>query len=356
MPCTTSPNTQWRGFAEVRPGARVTQRRDSYSILRENLRWRVALGLGLLVIVLMVVLGVFNMRNGYADTAFLAWAVLVVVVGCVVALLALPRGLGGDIFFSVVAVVLVLVMAFGWAYERPMQHWAYIFPPVMVFLLRSTPALVAMLGFGIYASAIAAQMLSVVDSVRFASGYGLLVFFMYTYALLEERAAAMLRFHSDHDALSNCLNRRTFNEALNAVENDHERCTFLLIDIDHFKAINDQRGHLVGDRVITAVAAVLAGMLDAGIALYRYGGEEFALMIDADEAAGAALAERLRAAVADADFGGIHITVSIGVATWRERDGSVAAALSRADQALYAAKAAGRDRVVCAAADQGQIR
>lgn len=326
----------------------MTLRRDSYSILRENLRWRTALGLGALVIVLMVGLGVFNHLHDYADTAVLAWAVLAVVGGCVVGLLVLPRGFGGNLFFSALALILVLVMGLGWYLDRPMQHWAYIFPPVVAFLLRPGWALAAMIAFGIYASAITAQLLPLIDTVRFASGYGLLLFFMYTYAMLEERAAGMLRYHSDHDALSNCLNRRTFNETLAAVEHELKRCTFLLIDIDHFKAINDRRGHLAGDRAITEVSAVLSRALGDHTALYRYGGEEFAVMIDADEAAGLALAERLRAAVANADFDDIRMTVSIGVATWHARQGSVDAALSRADEALYAAKAAGRNRVACA--------
>jgi diguanylate cyclase (GGDEF)-like protein len=334
----------------------MTLRRDSYSILRENLRWRVALALGVLVIALMATLGIYNMRQGFADTAFLAWAVLVIVGGCLVAMLALPRALGGDLFFAVLAVILVLALAFGWHFGRPMHHWAYVFPPVMVFLTRSGFALAAMLAFGVYAGAIATQMLPTIDTIRFVSGYGLLVFFMYTYALLEERAAAMLRYHSDHDALSNCLNRRTFNEAMSEIEHARELCTFLLIDIDHFKSINDQRGHLVGDHVITAVATVIQRALDEGTALYRYGGEEFAVMIDADEAVGAALAERLRAAVAAVDLGGIQVTVSIGVATWRVRDGSIAGALNRADQALYIAKAAGRDCVVSASAGKVTAR
>lgn len=327
-------------------------RRDSYSMLRESLRWRVALALGSLVIVLMIALGIFNTRNGYADTAFLAWAVLAVVSGCMVAVLALPRGLGGSFFFTVVAVILILVFAFSAWHQRPMQHWAYLFPPVIAFLLRSNLALLAMLAFGVYASWITAALVPLVDVVRFSSGYGLLVCFMYTYALLEERAAAMLRFHSDHDALSNCLNRRTFNEAMADIEQQHDSCTFALIDIDHFKAINDQRGHLVGDRMITEVAAALGRELDATTPLYRYGGEEFALMsTQLNEAQGLELAERLRRAVAERDFSGIAVTVSIGVATWHARHSSIAAALSIADQALYAAKRGGRNRVVAASGE-----
>jgi diguanylate cyclase (GGDEF)-like protein len=70
-----------------------------------------------------------------------------------------------------------------------------------------------------------------------------------------------------------------------------------LIDIDHFKAINDQHGHLVGDRVITQAAAALVRVLEPGTPLYRYGGEEFAVILDrADATTGALWAERLRVA------------------------------------------------------------
>jgi len=300
---------------------------------------------------LMIALGILNTRLGYADTAFLSWAVLGAVSGCLIVLLVLPRGLGGAIFFSVVALALAAVIAFGGYHGRSMHHWAYIFPPVLVFLLRPGLALAGMLIFGAFATAITALLLPMIDVVRFSSGYGLLVCFMYTYALLESRAAAMLRFHSNHDALSNCLNRRTFNEAVAAIESENRVCCFLLLDIDHFKAINDSRGHLVGDRVITEVAAVLGRTLGSGTDLYRYGGEEFAVVLqDADETIGAALAERMRAAIEASDLHGVHVTVSIGVAGWTEAAGTPTEALARADAALYAAKRAGRNRVACAGA------
>src|SRR5690606_12113191 len=103
---------------------------------------------------------------------------------------------------------LVAVMGYGWHVGRPMQHWAYILPPVLIFVLRAGPALLLMIAFGAYACATIAGLVAGIDLVRFAAGYGLLVCFMYTYALLQERAGDMLRYHSDHDALSNCLNRR----------------------------------------------------------------------------------------------------------------------------------------------------
>ena len=241
------------------------------------------------------------------------------------------------------------VIALGLSLDRSMLHWAYVFPPVVAFVLRPAWALLAMIGFGLYASLIGLRMLAPIDVIRFASGYGLLVCFTYTYALLQERAAAMLRYQSDHDVLSGCLNRRTFNEAIAALDLSATRCTFLLIDLDHFKQVNDERGHLVGDRVITAVAGHLRGAIEADHRLYRYGGEEFALMLPGhDEAEGVLLAERLRQVVAEADVSGVRLTVSIGVACWTVRAGSVTEAISLADRALYAAKRAGRNRVVAA--------
>lgn len=327
-------------------------RRDSFTLLRELMRWRVALVLSVLIFLLMIVLGSVNTHLGFPDTARLAWIVLGIAGACIAVLLTLPRHIGGTIFFVSIAVLLVGVMAFGPYHDRPMQHWAYIFPPVIVFLVRSKPALAIMIAFGAYASATIAPMIPAIDVIRFASGYGLLVCFMFTYALLQERAAVMLRYHSDHDALSNCLNRRTFNEVVEQMAGPRGTavaCTFLLIDIDHFKAINDQHGHLVGDRVITQVAAELGRLLDPGTPLFRYGGEEFCVLLaDRDTAAGKDLADRLRAAVAQADFQGVSVTVSIGVAQWRRGEGSITSALDRADRCLYDAKRAGRNRVVAA--------
>ncbi len=322
--------------------------RDSFSILRDTMRWRVALVLAVLLIVLMIALGSLNTALGYRDTAILAWTVLAAMGGCVVALLALPRRIGGTIFFAVIAAVLIATIGYGYYHDRAMQYWAYIFPPVLVFLMSARHALAGMILFGFYVALASMPLLATIDIVRFASGYGMLACFIYTYALLQERAAAMLRYHSDHDALTNCLNRRTFNEAIEqlARSSSRHRCTFLLIDIDHFKSINDGHGHLVGDRIITRVAAELGRHLDAGVALFRYGGEEFAIMLGNDATAGSALAERLRGHIAGCDFDGIDVSVSIGVADWQRGSGSVALAVARADRALYDAKRAGRDRVV----------
>jgi diguanylate cyclase (GGDEF)-like protein len=331
----------------------ATLRQDSFVTLRDTIRWRVALVLSVLIVVLMVVLGAINTSLGLGDTARLAWGVLAVASANLVALLVMSRRLGGTIFFASIAAILLIVPLYGFENDRNMQHWAYIFPPLLVFLLRPGPSLAAMVAYGIYVSWVTALLLPPIEVVRFASGYGLMVCFMYTYALLQDRAATMLRYHSDHDALSNCLNRRTFNEALDQLASGrarNRRCEILLLDIDHFKAINDRHGHLVGDRVITQVAATLGRQLDPESPLFRYGGEEFSVMlVDRHEGSGLALAERLRSAIEESDFQGVKATVSIGVAVWRRGAEKVEATLQKADDALYEAKRAGRNRVIGAA-------
>jgi diguanylate cyclase (GGDEF)-like protein len=325
-------------------------RRDSYTIFRETLRWRVALVLSLVVVALTFSLGMLNTRLHFGDTALLSWIILGASALCTAGLLTLPRQLGATIFFAMIATALTGAMVFGQFHGRPMHAWAYVFPPAVIFLLRAKWALAAMVAFGTYVCWYITALVPAIDVVRFGSAYGLVVCFMVTYAQLEEKAAAMLRYHSEHDPLSNCLNRRTFNEALGRLAREGaapERCAFLLIDIDHFKAINDNHGHLVGDRIITQVAAALGRELDPGTPLYRYGGEEFAVVMEGvTEAEATGTAEKLRDAVAHGDFQGLPVTVSIGVAEWRQGGGTVEATLGQADHALYAAKRAGRNRVV----------
>lgn len=340
--------TEYRPIWKSRLKANLPQ--DSFVTLRDTVRWRVALVLAVLIMLLMATLGLVNQSLGLADTQWLAWICFAVSAACVMGLLILSRRIGAIIFFVTIGALLILVPSYGYYYGRNMQHWAYVLPPLLIFVLRPGPALAAMLVYGVYVSWITALLLPVIDVIRFASGYGVTVCFMYTYALLQEQAASMLRYHSDHDALSNCLNRRTFNEAIARLTSHPSRvisCDFLLLDIDHFKAINDQHGHLVGDRIITQVAAELGRVLASDAPLHRYGGEEFAVMlIDAPENVAMPMAESLRAAIEQADFQGVKVTISVGVARWRASDGKPETALQRADDALYHAKRSGRNRVV----------
>jgi diguanylate cyclase (GGDEF)-like protein len=156
------------------------------------------------------------------------------------------------------------------------------------------------------------------------------------------------------DSLTGVANRRRFFElaerSLTAARAADGPVTALMVDIDHFKRINDAHGHQVGDDVIKEVVQRLLGGLPANGLVARYGGEEFAVLLPGVDTAGPELAETLRIAVAgepvDTRSGPIPVTISVGLARLRGTDANPDALLGRADARLYAAKQGGRNRVV----------
>jgi diguanylate cyclase (GGDEF)-like protein/PAS domain S-box-containing protein len=166
-----------------------------------------------------------------------------------------------------------------------------------------------------------------------------------------------------HDPLTGCLNRRAFFERLASSWEDARRnglpLSVLALDVDQFKLVNDRLGHLAGDRVIKHVGETLLRSLRSSDIVGRYGGDEFLVAMpgcDADTAI--VLAEKLRHAVEErcalpAREGiALSITVSIGLAALGDRHLGAADLVDEADQALYAAKAQGRNRVVRADPDR----
>ncbi|MCE8035362.1 diguanylate cyclase [Billgrantia tianxiuensis] len=175
----------------------------------------------------------------------------------------------------------------------------------------------------------------------------------------EERA----RIAAEYDELTGVMNRRGLTRRLHAALDEPQpaACHLLLLDIDHFKQINDGYGHPAGDALLRQLATQLSNELRGQDALARVGGEEFAILVSGlDDAQALQLGERLRASVADTPFPlqrlacdvkirHIDITVSIGIAALcpdQEPSHAQALATAQADQALYAAKHAGRNRVL----------
>ena len=167
-------------------------------------------------------------------------------------------------------------------------------------------------------------------------------------ALQVERAR--MQTLAEHDGLTGLYNRRASEDVLtNLVTAREASDALVLFDIDHFKRINDGHGHAVGDEVLRQVARRCEGLLRRDDVFARWGGEEFLLLVRIARGDGIQhVAETLRQAIAGSPFDPVGtVTASFGVALFRQDD-SLQDWLQRADEALYAAKRGGRNRVVVA--------
>ena len=171
--------------------------------------------------------------------------------------------------------------------------------------------------------------------------------------LANEKSASELRQLAEIDSLTNLYNRRAFfkglEQAHSFVRRTQSRLCIFVLDVDYFKNINDSHGHDVGDAVLKQVTTTILGCLRKEDVMGRLGGEEFAIyMLNTDLSDALLIAERIRAKVNDAPMAirghSIACSVSIGVSAF---DGSepIDRLLRRADQAMYSAKANGRNRV-----------
>jgi diguanylate cyclase (GGDEF)-like protein len=185
-------------------------------------------------------------------------------------------------------------------------------------------------------------------------GYLTHVFSTVVVRLRERDSQAELERLSVTDALTGLYNRR---HLVGTLANEVQRSrrlqrpfSVLLADVDHFKQYNDTLGHLEGDAALRRIADILRKSTRGVDCVARYGGEEFLVMLlETTVATGQIVAERIRAQVAAADFGGRRMTVSIGVAECPVHGDTPEALIASADAALYQAKGEGRDRVVTAA-------
>ncbi len=170
-----------------------------------------------------------------------------------------------------------------------------------------------------------------------------------------QKAVAELARLARTDALTNVHNRRHFAEVIEheVAQSSTRTTTLLMIDVDHFKRLNDAFGHPCGDVVLREIATILSLGLRSADVLTRYGGEEFAaILLETGPEQGMEVAERLRHAIESHDFAAAtgkpvgQVTVSLGVATHPLHASTPEELIGRSDEALYLAKAAGRNKVV----------
>lgn len=161
-----------------------------------------------------------------------------------------------------------------------------------------------------------------------------------------------LKQRASRDAMTGLLHRQAFFERLNSALGDG---AILVIDVDHFKSVNDTYGHAAGDQALRSIATTLERTAGDSAIVARFGGEEFCVFLPlADEFEGLKLGEQMRRQVGAIEFSPNgdrrRLTISAGVARYRPGE-SVELAISAADAALYEAKRTGRNRVVCSSAE-----
>jgi diguanylate cyclase len=169
----------------------------------------------------------------------------------------------------------------------------------------------------------------------------------------QEESLSELRKEARTDGLTRIANRREFDTRIFAQHDRFERLgetySIIMVDIDHFKRVNDERGHQAGDKVIAGVAEMAASCINPADLAARYGGEEFAVMLPRATLSGAQrTAERIRQKVERTSFWcddrPVTVTISLGVAQIQEEE-ALEALIRRADAALYSAKSNGRNQV-----------
>ncbi len=230
-------------------------------------------------------------------------------------------------------------------------YWAY--PAIMAifYLMRPGEAILLVLLM------IAALLPALLGNVESHAATTILITivvmsaFAFAFSLITNRQRHQLVMLATKDPLTGAGNRRRLQDKLREIVNGIQRsgstASLLLLDLDHFKAVNDRHGHAAGDRILKNLAEIVNLRIRVTDSLYRIGGEEFVVVLDGQNLEQAShLAEQLRTLVeANELVPDQSVTVSIGVAELRGGEAG-AAWLQRADEALYKAKDAGRNTVI----------
>jgi diguanylate cyclase (GGDEF)-like protein len=291
----------------------------------------------------------FAINDFFRDRAMLGWAILAVLATLGVDAWAIRQARRPPIPFELLLVPMSLGMAISLRTQGVMGAlWFYPTVLFMYFVLRRGVANACCLLLGAAGTAMIDRYIDPGVALRFAATLALCMLIINIILNVMTELQGQMLGHAITDPLTGAFNRRHMVASLGGAHAPALPAALLLIDVDHFKSINDRFGHEAGDGVLKRLATMLRSQFHDGDMLFRLGGDEFLLFLPGSGAAeGLAHAQRTRVAVSDtAILRGDRVTVSIGVAARRAED-TLDAWIHRADTALYEAKRAGRNRVAC---------
>jgi len=299
----------------------------------------------------------------------LAWVNVVSVTMYVVAYRALGRKQNGLAIGLIWAEVIIHaglgILLIGW--ESGFHYYLLMFIPALFVSMGLRAAAVSLIALWSYYVAlylvmwiteplqpIAPGALLAVYLFNLSVVFAMFSYLSFFYLTMVTTANRKLRRMATTDSLTGLFNRRHMTylaeKELSRFQRSGHPVAFLVLDIDHFKAINDRHGHETGDRVLVEVAGIIEAQLRTQDLIARWGGEEFlAVLPDTGLESAQASAERVRKALLSHDWLAktgepIDLTISAGVSEFR-RDDDLNSAISRADRALYRSKEGGRNRV-----------
>lgn len=329
---------------------KLSMRSSALSRLRSDFQLAIVVCFALVSGAMIVPFAIYRSFEGNYPVAALDWSLVLVIWSC--AAYAWQTGKVGragtvlafiNFLGALISAELLGVVGLFWMYAAILSNFFLAPRTVAAVLTGTTLTIITWHGAG----ATAAQLSSFVASSLLV---GVLA---YVLANRIDAQRARLETLATRDPLTGAFNRRSMTEELAIAEQSRIRQnnghSLLILDIDHFKAVNDRFGHAQGDRILSELATLIHEHTRALDRFFRYGGEEFVLLLPGlSEQEAVKTAEKIRVLIADRlQCGGEQITVSIGVATLRPEE-AWPSWLNRADHALYTAKASGRNQVTLA--------
>lgn len=232
-------------------------------------------------------------------------------------------------------------------------YWAYVGVISFFLLLEFKDACISVTVFTVVTFYLVSQLYAIPVQIRIYASLLLVTLFTVLLSFLINRLLTTLNVLVTRDALTNTLNRHTFHtlteSTLYAFQRYKTPASLFIFDLDNFKNINDTFGHQAGDDVLIKVSKIIQCRLRGSDKLFRYGGEEFAVLLTQTQQDDALkLAEELRALVESQDYEiDRYVTISGGVSEIRDSD-QVNTWIERCDKALYQAKSNGRNQIIMA--------